>query len=449
MISVPCPPQRPSELGMFRAILSLLFAVVASATRGEEDLIPFPWLDSSGLATATLVSGAEEPSPQLLSQFHDLTRGAESRVIVVKSGEQPSPAAHDSLPAAILLCDSPGDTPRSRLLDAVSKNRDRVGIRLAPGAAFSIHGRKLDVLSDVPIAVMLATAPGRPLREFELHRGQPYDWTMLRRAALERTHAPFPPLPASPPIVASGSLVIVGGGRIPNEIMQEFIDLAGGPEAPMVVLPIAAGDSLSGDEASDARVLTAAGATNVKSLRARTRAEVESSEFTAALKEAKGVWFNGGRQWRFVDAYMGTKAEQHLRDDLRRGGVIGGTSAGASIQSQYMPRGSPLGNLDMMADGYERGLDFLPGVAIDQHFTQRKRHSDMTALMRRYPQLLGIGIDESTAIVVQESTAQILGRGHVHFYDYRPGPPPGNADYVLGAPGEKYDLAERYLIKTK
>jgi cyanophycinase len=166
-----------------------------------------------------------------------------------------------------------------------------------------------------------------------------------------------------------------------------------------------------------------------------------------AIENAKAVWFSGGRQWRFVDAYMGTKAEELFRGVLARGGVIGGSSAGASIQSQYMPRGSPLGNTDMMAEGYERGLDFLPGAAVDQHFTQRKRHSDMTALMRRYPQLLGIGLDEGTAIVVSGSTAQVIGRGGVHFYDYRAGWPAGEKDFALVKAGGLYDLAARRVIR--
>src|SRR4029453_4649031 len=174
--------------------------------------------------------------------------------------------------------------------------------------------------------------------------------------------------------------------------------------------------------------------------------EVESPEFVAVLKEAKGVWFNGGRQWRFVDAYMGTRAEELFHDVLRRGGVIGGSSAGASIQSQYMPRGSPLENLDMMAEGYERGLGFLPGAAVDQHFTQRRRAGDMASLGRRYPQILGIGLDEGTAIVVQGSTAEVIGRGNAHFYDYRCGPPAGERDFTLAGVGQRYDLVERKLV---
>jgi cyanophycinase len=131
---------------------------------------------------------------------------------------------------------------------------------------------------------------------------------------------------------------------------------------------------------------------------------------------------------------------------LTRGGVIGGSSAGASIQGEYMPRGSPLGNVEMMTEGYERGLGFLPGVAIDQHFTQRRRHADMTGLMRRFPQLLGIGLDEGTAIVVQQSTAKVMGRGQVHFYDYRMGEPAGQKDYVAAKAGAAYDLDARKVV---
>jgi cyanophycinase-like exopeptidase len=69
-----------------------------------------------------------------------------------------------------------------------------------------------------------------------------------------------------------------------------------------------------------------------------------------------------------------------------------------------MVRGSVLGNTDMMAEGYERGLAFLPGAAVDQHFTQRKRQPDMTGVMQRFPQILGIGLDEATAIVVRGQT---------------------------------------------
>jgi cyanophycinase len=338
---------------------------------------------------------------------------------------------------------------RERIIAALAERPDHVAFRVDEGAALVVRGRQVQVLGDGAVTVMLAACAGRPHQEIELKPGSDHDFVMLRRAAQERALARFPPQVPPAPQVESGSLVIAGGGALPGEVMQRFIELAGGPDAPIVVLPIAAGDTLPEDDTRDIRTLSRAGARNVTSLRARRREDVESPEFLKTLEAATGVWFNGGRQWRFVDAYMGTQAEQRLHEVLRRGGVIGGSSAGASIQGQYMPRGSPLGNTDMMADGYERGLGFLPGVAIDQHFTQRRRHVDMTRLMRRYPQLLGIGIDEATAIVVQGSFAEVVGRGNAHFYDYRTGPPGGQTDYMLAGPGQRYDLAQRRLLTNE
>ena len=117
-------------------------------------------------------------------------------------------------------------------------------------------------------------------------------------------------------------------------------------------------------------------------------------EFLEPLREATGLYFGGGRQWNFSDSYYGTKAHELMKDVLKRGGVIMGSSAGASIQGRYLARATPIGNSKIVAFGYERGgLGFLDGVAIDQHFTQRNRFKDMSGLMDRYPQLLGIGID--------------------------------------------------------
>jgi len=94
-----------------------------------------------------------------------------------------------------------------------------------------------------------------------------------------------------------------------------------------------------------------------------------------------------------------------------------GSSAGASIQAEFLARGNPLGNRDIMADGYLMGLGFLPGTAVDQHFTQRNRQPDMLSLVTRYPKWLGIGIDERTALVVKGDVGEVVGRSHVYFYD--------------------------------
>ncbi|MBI2477670.1 MAG: cyanophycinase, partial [Planctomycetia bacterium] len=83
---------------------------------------------------------------------------------------------------------------------------------------------------------------------------------------------------------------------------------------------------------------------------------------------------------------------------------------------EFLARGSPLGNANIVAEGYERGFNFLPGVAIDQHFTQRDRAPDMTKLVERYPQLLGIGVDESTAIVVRGTSLAVIGKHQAHVF---------------------------------
>ena len=130
-----------------------------------------------------------------------------------------------------------------------------------------------------------------------------------------------------------------------------------------------------------------------------------------------------------------------MKQVLQRGGVIGGSSAGASIQARYLARANPLGNVDIMAAGYERGgLGFISGIAIDQHFTQRGRQKDMTQLVDRYPQMLGVGIDESTALVVRKSVGEIVGRGKVFFYDRNQPVVEGEDDFVALEAGQKLSL---------
>ena len=217
------------------------------------------------------------------------------------------------------------------------------------------------------------------------------DLTALRRSARERINSDFPPAKPAPPKVDTGTLIIIGGGGMPKGIIGRFIKLAGGEKAQIVVLPTAVPDPVS-KKSRIAEQFRKAGAKTVTVLPGRKLAEVDSAEYLKTLRTASGIWFGGGRQWRFADAYLNTKAHAAMRDVLRRGGVIMGSNAGASIQAEYLARANPLGNRDIMAEGYERGLGFLPGAAVDQHFAQRKRFADMTSLVKRYPQLLGIGV---------------------------------------------------------
>ena len=165
----------------------------------------------------------------------------------------------------------------------------------------------------------------------------------------------------------TGALIIAGGGRLGDEIMDRFIDLAGGKDARIVVIPTAGEQDSFPTDWSGTEAFRGAGVASVTVLHTRDRALADSEAFVAPLRTATGVWIPGGRQWRLADSYLGTRTQRELFDVLDRGGVIGGSSAGASIQASYMVRGAREGNTVMMAPGYEQGFGFIKGVAVDQH----------------------------------------------------------------------------------
>lgn len=270
--------------------------------------------------------------------------------------------------------------------------------------------------------------------------------TACAGAASSASMASRPPVPAGAVApVASGALVIAGGGPLGPEIMGRFIQLAGGADAPIVVIPTAGEDSVYPADWRGLDLLRRAGARNVTLRHTKLRTVAESDSFVAALRAARGVWFPGGRQWRLVDSYLGTRTERELHALLARGGVIGGTSAGASIQASYLVRGAREGNTIMMAPGYEQGFAFLRGVAVDQHVGARKRENDLQQVVARFPQLLGLGIDEATAIVVRGTRAEVVGKGLLYVHNGNEPPAAGLAYFTLAA-GEALDLSTRRRV---
>jgi cyanophycinase len=354
------------------------------------------------------------------------------------------------LPGFIMESQHDIDQWNGRIKAAIAAKPDRIGIdKIPPYTALIIRGRQGRVVGEGSVELVVAKGAGKPAVSAHLNAGNILDLFQLRRSAANRTaNNPFPPAKPKEPVVEKGSLVIVGGGGAGPEIWKKFIELAGGPDALIVFIPTALEDPI-GFSFPEVSALQKFGAKKIHVLHTRDRAKADDPKFSEPLTRAGGVWFGGGRQWRFVEAYEDTLTEKRCHDVLARGGVIGGSSAGASIQSEYMPRGHPLGNTVMMAEGYEKGFGFLPGVAVDQHFFARKRTGDMTDLMKAYPQYLGIGIDEGTAIVVSGSRADVIGKTKVGFYDYRNGPPKGEKDYIEVETGSAFDLKTRQPIKTK
>jgi cyanophycinase len=238
-----------------------------------------------------------------------------------------------------------------------------------------------------------------------------------------------------------GALVIVGGAMQDPTILERFIQLAGGPEAPIVIIPTAGG----GDEYDrywpGARRFKEAGIVNLTILHTTDRQVADSEEFVKPIQAARGVFFTGGRQWRLADAYLHTRTHAELNRVLQRGGVIGGSSAGATIQGSFLARGDTKTNTIMIGDHLE-GMAFLKNVAIDQHLLKRNRQFDLLEVIREHPDLLGIGIDEDTAIVVRGDRFDVIGQGYVAIYDSgRHIPPQG--DFYFLAPGDRFDLKTR------
>lgn len=244
-----------------------------------------------------------------------------------------------------------------------------------------------------------------------------------------------------------GSLVVVGGGQIGAPIIQRFIQLAGGPDARIVVIPTAGEDSVYPATWSGTGLFTRAGARNVTVLHTKDRRLADSDSFATIIRRAGGVWFPGGRQWRLVDSYLGTRTERELHALLARGGVVGGTSAGASILASYLVRGAREGNTIVMAPGYEQGFGFLRNVAVDQHVGARRRERDLQQVITAHPSMLGLGLDEGTAIVVAGERAEVMGPGMLYVHNGRE-TPPAATPYVTLREGETLDLRARRRISA-
>jgi cyanophycinase len=217
-----------------------------------------------------------------------------------------------------------------------------------------------------------------------------------------------PAAPAGAP-ASGGTLLVVGGGVLPEDVKNRFVALAGGASAKVLVIPAS---PFGGDPVRSGFALAPwknMGLGSVELLHARDRAQADDPEFVAPITTASGVWLGGGQQGWLADIYAGTELERQLHALLGRGGVIGGTSAGAAVMSRVMIAGGR----DHPIEG--RGFDLLPDVVIDQHFLRRSRMNRLLELLERYPDHVGIGIDEGTALEIPlpDRRARVLGASYV------------------------------------
>ncbi|WP_425617641.1 cyanophycinase [Anatilimnocola sp. NA78] len=206
-------------------------------------------------------------------------------------------------------------------------------------------------------------------------------------------------------VSGGGTLMVCGGGNLPEEVYDEFIKLAGGPNSRLVLIP-------SAYPWANLEALTYRFSgwleypvQSFDFLHASTREEADSEAFARPLANATGVWISGGAQGRLADLYKGTRVEKQLQQVLERGGVVGGTSAGAAIMSETMIRHGT--SRDAVTDG---GFGLLMSAVVDQHFTERARHTRLLGVLGQNPQKVGLGVDEQTALIIRANHVRVLGQ---------------------------------------
>jgi cyanophycinase len=256
--------------------------------------------------------------------------------------------------------------------------------------------------------------------------------------------------PAVPTSGEPGWLVIEGGSYpVSPVVASKFRELIGGADAKALFVPTAMGDSEQTPElnASAAKDL---GLRNYEVFNTHDRMQADKREFAARIRGVRGVWFGGGRPGRLAEAYLGTRTERELEALYKRGGVIGGSSAGAMILSSFLVRGG-IENEDfqnLVSKKNRVGFGFLPNAAIDVHVNQRPSgEGDLAQVVETYKGLLGIGVDAGTAAVVHRNQLEVIGglRARVtisdgHLHDGKP--------YYFLKRGDRFDLARRVVIEA-
>lgn len=225
-----------------------------------------------------------------------------------------------------------------------------------------------------------------------------------------------------------GSLIIVGGGDTPYTIQKRFVELAGGPgRARVAIFPMAATEY--DEEAEEVLAeLKWLGAEAI--LINMDREQAQSREMEKVLNGFTGYWFLGGDQNVLAASLLDTRALRTIEFQYEKGAVIGGTSAGAAVMTATMLTGerrTASGRINedpnavaLRSTAVTSGFGLLPGAIIDQHFSRRSRDNRLVSAVLDNPQLLGVGIDEETALVVRpDGKWEVLGNGHIKIYDAR------------------------------
>jgi len=255
---------------------------------------------------------------------------------------------------------------------------------------------------------------------------------------------------------AKGTLLIIGGGNLNRSgIYEQFIELAGGKDKKFVIVPTAGGNKNADGslhiykEDEVLKPFRELGLTNAVMLHTHDPKVANTEEFAKTLRDANAVWFIGGRQWNIWDSYGDTLTQREFEKVLERGGVIAGTSAGATIQGQFLVRGA-IKSADIMIapePEHHSGFAFLKRSAIDQHINTRNRWDDLIPLIKQFPNLLGIGLSEKTSIIVRGDKFEVFGAWKVAIHDNTRLYQPWKKPYFVLSTGDVYNMKTRKIEK--
>ncbi len=333
---------------------------------------------------------------------------------------------------------------QDRLLRVVEQQPELVGLGIDEGTALLVQDRKLSVLGESEVRICFARTDSRePLVE-SIKAGDEADLDLLCRIAVARLQQTTRAVVENAtPQVLDGTLVIVGGDDVPSAATERFVAAAGGVDATVAFV------SLDGEETKKADdefmdELRKAGVKNIQRVQVNSRKQANDPQILELLKTVRGIWLSGAQPHKFVDSCLGTVAEQLCHDLLRRGGVIGGTAAGGLVQGDVLLKASPMRMKRMFVEGYDRGFGFLPGVAISQSSVRGEMLAEMNQLKHEHPQVVGLSIEESTAMIVHGHMMEVVGANQVSVFDGR-----SRIESALPAmmhAGDRYNFKDHVLV---
>lgn len=225
-------------------------------------------------------------------------------------------------------------------------------------------------------------------------------------------------------VFAKGKLFIVGGGTINEKLVKEYVELAGGDKGKFLIVPFASENPLQ-SAISFSIKLKSIGINNYQFLLG-TKETIDSDSNFAKLNGITAVFFTGGDQSKLTKVLLNSNLLEKIKSMYKHGCVIGGTSAGAAVMSKAMITGNELVNKDssnsfnsITKDNIEisEGFGFLDNAIVDQHFLKRKRLNRLFSIVLQNKKLIGIGIDEATAIIVDGKKFRVVGESLVTVID--------------------------------